>query len=383
MKTIPFRENPSLATSCGGARGRCSWRRPIRSAVRARLGRREASHAARGLAACLGATLVALSVAGRTPAADAFAQNRKLGRGVNILGYDRIWRSRDQARFQERYFGMLREAGFQSVRINLHPFRHMDPAQDHKLSDSWWSVLDWAVENALESELMLILDMHEFGAMGNEPEANKERFLAFWRQVAEHFREAPDRVLFEVLNEPSRRLTAELWQQYCREALNIIRQSNPTRTVIIGPAEYNAINGLAQLELPADDRNLIVTVHYYSPMDFTHQGASWAGRKDKTGVEWLGTDEEKAAVRRDFEKAQTWARERERPLLLGEFGVYDAAPIESRVRYLEFVARCAEEMGWSWAYWQFDSDFLLYFVERDSWNKPVLRALIPEEGAEP
>ena len=35
---------------------------------------------------------------------DVFAQNRKLGRGVNILGYDPIWRSRDQARFQDQAF---------------------------------------------------------------------------------------------------------------------------------------------------------------------------------------------------------------------------------------------------------------------------------------
>lgn len=29
---------------------------------------------------------------------DAHEQNRQLGRGVNIVGYDPIWRSRDQAR---------------------------------------------------------------------------------------------------------------------------------------------------------------------------------------------------------------------------------------------------------------------------------------------
>src|ERR1019366_54010 len=35
---------------------------------------------------------------------DSFAKTRKLGRGVTIPGYDPIWRSRDQVRFQARIF---------------------------------------------------------------------------------------------------------------------------------------------------------------------------------------------------------------------------------------------------------------------------------------
>ncbi|MBO3841077.1 MAG: hypothetical protein FGF48_01485 [Candidatus Brockarchaeota archaeon] len=51
--------------------------------------------------------------------------------------------------------------------------------------------------------------------------------------------------------------------------------------------------------------------------------------------------------------------------------------MDSRVRYLGFVARLAEEMGWSWAYWQFDSDFILYDIPNNRWVEPVLNALIP------
>jgi endoglucanase len=353
------------------------------------------------LAVGIGLTLLLLASvvwATEKKAIDPFAQNAKLGRGVNIIGYDPIWRSREQARFKEKYFGMIKQAGFSTVRINLHPFRHMDQDNNYTLRASWWEVLDWAIDNALKNNLMVILDMHEFGAMGNDPAANKERFLAFWRQVSERFKDAPDNVLFEILNEPSRKLEPKMWNEYLREALAIIRKAkptdvsrrrfrnedalaiirktNPTRTVIIGPANYNSIGGLGELDLPQDDRNIILTVHYYSPMDFTHQGASWAGRKDKLGVEWKGTDEEKAAVERDFAKAQAWAKEHNRPVFLGEFGVYDKAPMESRLRYLRFVTAAAEKLGWSWAYWQFDSDFILYDVNNDKWVEPVRDALL-------
>jgi len=312
---------------------------------------------------------------------DIFAQNRKLGRGVNILGYDSIWRSRDQARFQARHFRLLKEAGFNSVRINLQPFRRMNPANDYAISDSWFEVLDWAVREAQAQDLQVILDLHEYNSLGNDPAANKGKFLAFWRQLSAHCQNAPESVLFEVLNEPNHKLTPALWNEYLAEGLAIIREKNPTRAVIVGPAYWNSIDHLTELMLPAADRHLIVTVHYYTPMDFTHQGAAWAGRKDKLGVDWLGTEKELRVLNGDFDKAATWAKQHNRPLFLGEFGAYDKAPMESRVRYLASVARAAEQRGWSWAYWQFDGDFILYDIGRDAWVEPLLHALIPRAGA--
>ncbi len=318
-------------------------------------------------------------VLGRSqPAAEGvFDQNRKLGRGVNIIGYDPIWRSRDQGRFQAKHFQLLKEAGFNSVRINLHPFRFMASTNGYALAESWFAVLDWAVKEAQARGLRVILDLHEFNTLGNDPAGNKEKFLAFWRQVSERYQNEPEGVLFEVLNEPSRALTPALWNEYLAEALAIIRTKNPARTVIAGPAFWNSIDHLHELQLPEGDRNLIVTVHYYKPMDFTHQGASWAGRQDKLGVEWLGTDTERNAIKSDFAKAAAWAKEHNRPIFLGEFGAYDKAPMESRTRYIGSVARAAEQLGWSWAYWQFDSDFILYDIPRDAWVQPILSALIP------
>ena len=326
--------------------------------------------------------LLAPPVVPAQPAADdAFEQNRKLGRGVNVIGYDPIWRSRDQARFQAKHFRLLKDAGFNSVRVNLHPFRRMTPANDYALGESWFEVLDWAVREAQTQGLRVILDLHEFNAMGNDPVTNKAKFLAFWRQLSAHCQGAPESVVFEVLNEPCRKLTPELWNAYLAEALAIIREKHPTRMVIVGPAFWNSIDHLGELELPAADRHLIVTVHYYKPMDFTHQGAAWADRKDKLGVNWLGTEAELRAINDDFDKAANWAKEHNRPVFLGEFGAYDKAPMESRVRYVSSVARAAEKRGWSWAYWQFDSDFILYDIGRDSWVEPILRALIPAAGS--
>ncbi|HTY88823.1 MAG TPA: glycoside hydrolase family 5 protein, partial [Candidatus Acidoferrum sp.] len=309
------------------------------------------------------------------------AQNKLLGRGVNVLGYDPIWDSFAQGRFKQRYFKMIKDGGFDTLRVNLYPFRHMGPAPDFTLSNSWWRTTEWVVTNALAANLNVILDFHEYEITGKDAASNKAKFLAFWRQVAPHFRNAPDRVLFEILNEPNGQMTPELWNQTLAEALAIIRASNPTRTVVIGPAFWNSIDHLAELKLPEADRNLIVTVHYYKPMAFTHQGAPWVQPTPKLGAVWQGTPEERAAIEADFNKAQAWAKQQNRPILLGEFGAFDKGEMPSRVRWTDYISRTAEKEGWSWAYWQFDSDFIVYEIGKEQWVEPIHQALIPPADA--
>ncbi len=322
---------------------------------------------------------VLFTMLARVQAAEVFEQNRQLGRGVNIIGYDPLWKNFEQAHFKAKHFAALKAAGFQHVRLNLHPFRHMQREKHWALPESWWQTLDWAVREASAQKLMVILDCHEFHAMADNPEGNKEQFLAFWRQFAAHCAGAPDTVLFEILNEPNKKLTPALWNKYLAEVLAIIREKHPTRTVILGPAFWNSVDHLDELALPENDRHLIVTVHYYLPMSFTHQGASWAGQKDKRDVPWPANEKDRAALDKNFDKVATWAKAHNRPIYLGEFGAFDKAPLESRVRYTAAVARAAEARGWSWGYWQFDGDFILWDMKRDAFVEPILHALIPSK----
>jgi len=75
--------------------------------------------------------------------------------------------------------------------------------------------------------------------------------------------------MFEILNEPNQAVTPELWNTLWHESLAIIRASNPSRNVVMGPAFWNGFEHLSELNLPADDQHIIVTFHYYHPMTFT------------------------------------------------------------------------------------------------------------------
>ena len=89
--------------------------------------------------------------------------------------------------------------------------------------------------------------------------------------------------------------------------------------MIIGPTHWYSLGDLPQLKLPANDRHITVTFHYYGPYRFTHQGASWTKIKDLRGVTW-GSTADRVGLRDNFDKVGAWARTHQRPILLGEFG---------------------------------------------------------------
>ncbi|PTT88259.1 glycoside hydrolase, partial [Pelomonas sp. HMWF004] len=276
-----------------------------------------------------------------------------LKRGVNIVGYDPLWADPSKARFQPRHMQAIREGGFDHVRLNLHAFAHMDA--EHRLSAQWFKTLDGLVDAGLKAGLQIILDEHNFNDCAKATDACRAQLKAFWRQVASRYRDAPDAVVFEILNEPNGAADA-VWNDMLAENLAIIRESNPRRRVIVGPKFWNSLDHLDSLRLPEADRQLIVTFHYYTPMPFTHQGAHWTPEFQKlSGVTW-GTPAERERLQQDFDRVKDWSQRTGRPILLGEFGALETAGMTQRVGWTAAVVRAAEARGFGWSYWQFDSD---------------------------
>jgi endoglucanase len=209
------------------------------------------------------------------------------------------------------------------------------------------------------------------------PAKEKARILAIGRHLAARYRAWPAGLAFELLNEPRDKLSGDLWNVYLAEAIAIVRAVDQNRYLVVGPDNYNSIEGLPRLSLPEDER-LILTFHYYTPVEFTFQGHEHLPYKELSGIRWPGGEAESAILRQDFQWVAYFAGQWRLPVFLGEFGVNDKVPISERAAWADAVRRQAEECGFSWAWWEFCSSFGLYDAEQRAWEKPLLEALLSE-----
>jgi endoglucanase len=312
------------------------------------------------------------------PPAAIFERNDRIGRAVNLgnaleAPNEGEW----GVTLQEAYFALIKNAGFTAVRIPVRFSNHAAAEAPYTLDADFLARVDWAVNQALAQGLVAIVDMHHYVEIFEKPYDHKDRFLAIWAQLAEHYKDYGPDVYFEPLNEPNGELSTALWSQFSAEVVTIIRQTNPTRPIILGPGEWNSAVQL-QFFTPPEDANIIITFHYYSPFQFTHQGAEWAsGSQAWLGTKWNGSDSLRRSMRSDFYVASEWAKSNNRPIFLGEFGAYSKADMDSRALWTDAVARTAEELGFSWAYWEFCSGFGVYDAAAGQWNEAILGALIP------
>ena len=315
----------------------------------------------------------------------AFEMNQRLGRGINIgntfeAPSETAWGNP----WNDDYARIIAELGFDHIRVPVRwePRSLVDPP--YTIDPVFFERIQGVIDTALEHELHVIINMHHHDNLLNDPEGQKERFLSQWEQIAGYFSHYPDSLLFEVFNEPHGDFTPERWNEFFPEALERIRATNPGRMVLLGTAEWGGIGGLRHLEVPDDD-NLILTVHYYSPFQFTHQGASWVGSDADAwlGTRWYDTEAERKAMENDFNAVLEFSQQHNIPVHVGEFGAYSRADMDSRVRWTTFLSRYMELQGFSWAYWEFSAGFGIYNPSTGQLRQELVDALLHNPVGEP
>ena len=281
---------------------------------------------------------------------------------------------------KEDFFQLIQEAGFTAIRLPVRWSAHALAEAPYTVDPEFFKRIDWAVDQALSRGLAIVVNMHHYEEMALDPAAHQDRFVAIWQQIAEHYQSYPNALLFEPMNEPNGLVGAKRWNDLIALTLPVIRTTNPTRNIVIGPANFNDLQALDELILPADDQHIIVTFHYYKPFQFTHQAAEWVqGSAGWLGTEWTASSAQKQLVQYDFKIVEQWAKDNQRPIFLGEFGAYSKADMDSRARWTNFVARQAEALGFSWGYWEFCSGFGVYDLASSQWNESLKQALLPPQ----
>lgn len=313
----------------------------------------------------------------------AFEINKRLGRGVNIGNtFEAPSETEWGNPWNPEYVDMIAELGFNHMRLPIRWETRSMATAPYTIDSDFLKRIQSVVDKAIENNLYIIVNMHHHEALIANPSGQKERFLAMWKQIAEYFKDYPENLLFEILNEPNDKMTPELWNQFATDGVKEIRKSNPDRIILIGTAEWGGIGGLSKLQLPEDD-NLIVTIHYYNPFNFTHQGADWSGMQDVKDVKWNDTEAERETIHTEFQTVKEFAQKNNVPIHIGEFGAYSKADIDSRVRWTTYLARWFEEQGYSWAYWEFSAGFGIYNPSTKQFIQPLVNALLKNQMPEP
>ncbi len=273
---------------------------------------------------------------------------------------------------------------FQTVRVPVRWSNHAALTADAKIDEAFARRVDQVVDALLAKGVYVIVDMHHYNQLSgtalhpNEKEVDpavlETRLVNMWRQLAQRYQDRSPRLLFELLNEPHGRLNGDAWNTLAPKVLAAVRATNPSRTVLIGPGEWNSVYELKKLRLPPD-RNLIVAVHNYDPFNFTHQGVEHLAKPFPLGTTCCDASQRKA-ITDALDTARDWSRANGYPLHLGEFGTYEKVDMPSRVAYTRFMRDEAERRGIPWTFWEFASEFGVWSPRTGQWIEPLRRALL-------
>lgn len=308
-----------------------------------------------------------------------------------------------------RHFEMAAAAGLDHIRLPARFNAHAATNAPYTVDPAFFERVDWALDQAAEKGLSIIVDFHHYEEIMKEPDAHEDRFLGIWKQIAERYKNRPESVIFELLNEPNGNLHADILNRLVNKAIPIIRATNPTRRIIVDGYFWAAADWLDKLELPPNDQNVIASFHMYQPILFTHQGAPWMTSEYGTSgivfpgppgtpitpvdaansVGWvrdwfvgynsLPTETNPngpAGVRAEFDKVDRYIRSTGRRVYLGEFGCIDKADAQSRATYVRLVRQEAERRGIAWTYWDDGGSMMAMDVKNGNWVTYLHDALL-------
>jgi endoglucanase len=268
----------------------------------------------------------------------------------------------------------VRARGFNAIRIPVTWYKAMQnpgasspTAADYSIDARWLHHVQTVVDMAVREDMYIILNTHhdDFIFRLNTPGERTRGELAVteaWRQIATHFRDYNEKLIFEGLNEPKHRLVA--WNtdtsvnnshdwtgtEYTRETVNMFNQAfvnavratggNNERRHLMLPtygAQGTARGQLEAFRLPSDPitangtSKFILSIHIYSPHDWAHDGVG-----SYSGV---------AAIQTDLNRVATRAHQLGIPVILGEWGTLAQHSSTSRATHAYDFVRTATDIG--------------------------------------
>lgn len=327
---------------------------------------------------------------------------QRLGLGINLDGY---FESVSPGLWGHSYtpddIVRARAAGFTSVRLPVRWDTHTSRDIESRIDPAFFELIDRYVDACERTQTYCILDVHHFRSLDGDPPDLEEtwrppadsagpRLRNLWRQIAEHYRQRGNWLIFDIYNEPHGALTAGRWNALYRTIRDDIRRSQSDRLLMLAAPNYAAYWDLWSLERDLFDRYTLASVHWYEPHGFTHQGAYGArGPARQT----FGLAAQHDEINTAFGKLARWTREHpQHPVVLGEFGVnhrrIDGSYVDrsSRVTYAQAIRSAALAHGiTATTWWGYRGQWGMFDQPQHpgQWEPGFLGALGLKEPARP
>ena len=329
--------------------------------------------------------LVTFLVSGYTAAQEKF----RINRGTNIAH----WLSQSEKRGKERInfftesdIKRIAAMGCDHIRIPIDEEQMWDEAGNRH--DEAFQLLENGIEWSISNNLKVIVDLHILRSHHfNEKEKplwtdekEQEKFFDLWRDLSSSLKDFPNHmVAYELMNEAVAD-DHEDWNKLLQKAFTAIREIEPERVIVIGSNRWQSVETFDALKVPKNDKNIILSFHFYKPFLFSHYKAPWTELKnfkgpvsypgvilkqkefrklsneDKiTAKNWVGKNFDATVLENYLKQPLRKAKDLGLPLYCGEFGIYQTAPKKDKLAWYKDLISILEKHKIGYANWNYKS----------------------------
>lgn len=304
--------------------------------------------------ACKGDNQVYAQTGGNFPILPADYQ-KMLGKGMDVDWSKTGARKRNYSESAVRKF---KKAGIRHVRIRVKD----------AVTESLFVTLDEQINDCLKYGLIPVLAYQANEFKNVVSDQSMLEAVEWWRMVAEHYKNYPYQLSFDLLIECSDALNKqpERLNEYFEKAVGAIRLTNPGRIVIISPRVRSDAAYLNDLEIPSRANGYIMAEwHFY---------ASGPGKTNPGKLWTTGTKLEKALIKDKINLALAWQQKTGIPTWVGAWmaGNYNDGNDYTLAEQIEFAHYMITQLEGAGIPYAVNSDTKFYNRETDRWIRSML-----------
>lgn len=260
--------------------------------------------------------------------------------------------------FRDSDMDNIAAKGFTGIRLPVRFSAHAGREAPYTIDASFLKRVHHIVDLATARGIAVIVDNHHYAddAIFRDPLAETLRFAAMWRQIAVSFKDAPASVYFELINEPHDKFDASNLMAVQAPALAAVRESNPTRPVVIDGPSWASLTDMLTTPFP-DDPNIVPTFHYYDPANFGFDKAPWMNPAVR---ETFGTAADVEELRGVLKRIQGFMRRTGRVPFVGELGAHESRAADQRAIFYSLTSTAFASIGVQSCAWGYTNTHQLY-----------------------